>query len=124
MMVTNYIPCTIILLLINHNNNSNGQSAVNAVSAAEVAASRKEAKYSTLSKSYQCFLLWLLRRSTHSPPPVRFSYLRLDDALLSEGQILAIRPSFVPALISVAIQRFNGACLVNTFELAAYMMPR
>jgi hypothetical protein len=92
------------------------QSAVIATSAAELAASRKEEKYSTLSHSYEFF-------------PVAVETLRPLSAssqiFLSEiGRRIAQRTSdpretaFLFQRISVAIQRFNAVYLANTFELA------
>jgi hypothetical protein len=96
------------------------QSAINAASAAEIAASRKEAKYSTLSHSYRFFPV-----AIETLGPLSAS----SQIFLSEiGRRIAQRTSdpretaFLFQRISVAIQRFNAVCLANTFELAdAYL---
>jgi hypothetical protein len=92
------------------------QSAVNTASAAEIAASRKEAKYDTFNHSYQFFpaaieTLGPLSASSH--------------IFLSEiGRCIAQRTSdpretaFLFQRISVAIQRVNAVRLANTFEFA------
>lgn len=92
------------------------QSAVNAASAAEVAASRKEAKYSTLSQSYQFFPV-----AIETLGPLSAS----SQIFLSEiGRRIAQRTSdpretsFLFQRISVAIQRFNAVCLANTFDIS------
>jgi hypothetical protein len=92
------------------------QSAVNAASAAESAASRKEAKYSTLCHSYEFFPV-----AIETLGPLSAS----SQIFLSEiGRRISQRTSdpretaFLFQRISVAIQRFNAVCLANTFELA------
>jgi hypothetical protein len=92
------------------------QSAVNAASAEEIAASRKEAKYSTLSHTYEFF-----PTATATLGPLSAS----SQIFLSEiGQRNAQRTSdsretaFLFQRISAAIQRFNAVCLANTFDLA------
>jgi hypothetical protein len=54
---------------------------------------RERRRNTALLVTVMSFFLWLLRRSGQSPPPVRFSYPRLVDALLDEHQILARRLS-------------------------------
>jgi hypothetical protein len=91
------------------------QSAVYAASAAEIAASRKESKCSTLSHSYEFFLV-----AIETLGPLSAS----SQIFLSEiGRRIAQRTSdpresaFLFQRISVAIQRFNAVCLAHTFEL-------
>jgi hypothetical protein len=92
------------------------QSAFNAASAAEIAASRKEAKYCILSHSYEFFPV-----AIETLGPLSAS----SQIYLSEiGRRIAQRTSdpretaFLLQRISVAIQRFNAVCLANTFQLA------
>ena len=96
------------------------QSAVNAASAAEVAASRKVAKYSSLSHSYEFFPVAIETLGPLSASCQTF----LSDI----GRRIAQRTSdpretmFLFQRISVAIQRFNAVCLANTFDRAVASM--
>ena len=89
------------------------QSATNAASAA---ASRKTAKYSTLSHSYHFYPVAI---ETLGPLSVN-SLLFICEL----GRRTALRTSdpretaFLFQRISVAIQRFNAVCLANTFVLS------
>ena len=92
------------------------QSAVNATSAAEVAASRKETKYNSLSQSYVFYPV-----AIETLGPLSAS----SQTFLSEiGRRITQRTSdpreasFLFQRISIAIQRFNAVCLANTFERA------
>jgi hypothetical protein len=92
------------------------QSATNAASAAEAAALRKTAKYSTLSHSYHFYPVAI---ETLGPLSVN-SQLFICEL----GRQTALRTSdpretaFLFQRISVAIQRFNAVCLANTFLLS------
>jgi hypothetical protein len=88
------------------------QSTVNAASAAEIAASRKEAKYSNLSHSYQLFPVAI---ETLGPLSAS-SHIFLSE--IAQRTSDPRETAFLFQRISVAIQRFNAVCLANTFELA------
>ena len=91
------------------------QSAVNAASAAEVAASRKAAKYSTLSDMYNFYPVAI---ETLGPFSV-ISQLFISDIgrRISQRTLDPRETAFLFQRISVAIQRFNSGFLANSFEL-------
>jgi hypothetical protein len=89
------------------------QSAVNAASAAEIAASRKESKYS--SHIYEFFPV-----AIETLVPLSASSqicLSEIDRRIAQRTSDPRETAFLFQRISVAIQRFNAVCLENTFEL-------
>jgi hypothetical protein len=92
------------------------QSAINAASAAEVAAVRKIAKYGALNQSHPFFLVAI---ETLGP----FCEC-CQDFIKEIGRRTTLRTSdpretaFLFQRISIALQRFNSVCLTNTFTTA------
>ena len=92
------------------------QSAVNAASAAEVAASRKASKYSTLSDMYHFYPVAI---ETLGPlSDISQHFISDIGRRISQRTLDQRETAFLFQRISVAIQRFNSVCLANSFVLS------
>jgi len=92
------------------------QSATRAGSAAEVAATRKSAKYTTLANSYLFFPVAMETLGPLSNDAQAFLSEIGRRATLCTGD--SKESSFLYQRLSVAVQRFNAVCLANTFLIS------
>jgi len=92
------------------------QSAVTSASAAETAAARKTTKYSSLSGTHDFFPVAMETLGSMSVSAQEFLAQigrRLTDATTDPRET-----TFLFQRLSVAIQRFNAACLADTFTIS------
>jgi len=92
------------------------QSAITSASAAETAADRKTTKYSSLSGTHDFFpaaLKTLVPMSVSAREFLAQIGRRLTDATTDPRET-----TFLFQRLSVAMQRFNAACLADTFTIS------
>ena len=92
------------------------QSSITGASAAETAAVRKSNKYSSLCRTYDFFLVAL---ETLGPISARAQeFLTQIGRCLTEATTDPRETAFLFQRLSVAVQRFNAACVADTFPIS------
>jgi len=92
------------------------QSAITSASAAETAAARKTTKYSSLSGTHDFFPVAM---ETLGPMSVSAQeFLAQIGRRLTDATTDPRETTFLSQRLSVAIQRFNSACLADTFTIS------
>jgi len=92
------------------------QSAITSASAAETAAVREKNKYSSLSGTHDFFRVAL---ETLGPMSVSTQeFLAKIGRRLTEQTTDPRETTFLFQRLSVAVQRFNAACLADTFAIS------
>jgi hypothetical protein len=88
-------------------------TAISAGSAAELAASRKEAKYADLSQRYEFVPIAVESHGSFSTTATSF-LKELGRRLTAETSDVR-ETSFLFQRLSVALQQFNAVCVMDTF---------
>jgi len=92
------------------------QSAITGASAAETATARKKNKYSSLCRTHDFFPVAL---KTLGPVSYRGQeFLTQIGRRLTEVTTDPRQTAFLFQRLSVAVQRFNAACLADTFPIS------